>query len=48
MDTGKTKDGLKSWKDMVQLKVMLELHPVPKEGDMHFPKGGQSSYWVFS
>jgi hypothetical protein len=28
MDIGKSKDGLKSWKDMVQLKVMLELHPI--------------------
>jgi hypothetical protein len=28
MDTGKSKDGLKSQKDMVQLKVMPELHPV--------------------
>jgi hypothetical protein len=28
MDTGKSKDGLKSQKDMVQLNVMPELHPV--------------------
>jgi hypothetical protein len=28
MDTAKSKDGMKAWKDMVQLKVMLELHPV--------------------
>jgi hypothetical protein len=28
MDTGKSKDGLKPWKDMVQLNVMPELHPV--------------------
>jgi hypothetical protein len=28
MDTGKSKDGLKSQKDMVQLQVMPELHPV--------------------
>ena len=30
MDTGKTKDGLKSRKDMVQLNVKAELHPVPE------------------
>ena len=30
MDTDKTKNGLKSWKDMVQLNVKAELHPVPK------------------
>jgi hypothetical protein len=30
MDTGKTKDDLKSWKDMVQLNEKAELHPVPK------------------
>ena len=30
MDTGKSKDGLKAWKDMVQLNVMPQLHPVPK------------------
>jgi hypothetical protein len=30
MDIGKTKDGLKSWKDMVQLNMKAELHPVPK------------------
>jgi hypothetical protein len=30
MDTGKTKDGLKSRKDMVQLNVKVELHPVPE------------------
>jgi hypothetical protein len=30
MDIGKTKDGLKSWKDMVQLKVKPEHHLVPK------------------
>ena len=30
MDIGKTKDGLKSWKDMVQLNVKVELHPVSK------------------
>jgi hypothetical protein len=28
MDTPKSKDGLKARKDMVQLKVMEELHPV--------------------
>ena len=28
MDTGKSKDCLKSWKDMVQLNVMPQLHPV--------------------
>ena len=31
MDTDKTKDGLKSWKDMVQLNVKRELHPVPED-----------------
>ena len=30
MDTGKSKDGIKSWKDMVQLNVMPQLHPVPE------------------
>ena len=30
MDTGKSKDGLKLWKDMVQLNVVPQLHPVPK------------------
>jgi hypothetical protein len=30
MDTGKTKDGLKSWKDIVQLNVKAELHLVPE------------------
>ena len=30
MDIGKSKDGLKSWKDMVQLNVMPQLHPVPE------------------
>ena len=30
MDTGKSKDGLKAWKDMVQLNMMPQLHPVPK------------------
>ena len=30
MDTGKSKDGLKSWKDMVQLNMMPQLHPVPE------------------
>ena len=30
MDTGKSKDGLKSWKDMVQLNVMPQLHLVPE------------------
>ena len=30
MDTGKSKDGLKSRKDMVQLNVMPQLHPVPE------------------
>ena len=46
MDIGKIKDGLKSWKDMVQLKVKPELHPVPKgngkymlQGDVHFLEG---------
>ena len=30
MDTGKTKDGLKSLKDIVQLNAKAELHPVPE------------------
>ena len=30
MDIGKSKDGLKSWKEMVQLNVMPQLHPVPE------------------
>ena len=30
MDTGKSKDGLKAWKDMVQLSVMPQLHSVPE------------------
>ena len=30
MDTGKSKDGLKSQKDMVQLNVMSQLHPAPE------------------
>ena len=30
MDTGKSKDGLKSRKDMVQLNMMPQLHPVPE------------------
>ena len=30
MDIGKSKDGLKSRKDMVQLNVMPQLHPVPE------------------
>ena len=30
MDTCKSKDGLKSRKDMVQLNVMPQLHPVPE------------------
>ena len=30
MDTGKSKDGLKSPKDMVQLNMMPQLHPVPE------------------
>ena len=30
MDTGESKDGLKAQKDMVQLNVMPQLHPVPK------------------
>ena len=30
MDTGKSKDGLKAWKDMVQLNVMPQLHQVPE------------------
>jgi hypothetical protein len=30
MDIGKTKDGLKSWGDMVQLNVKPEIHPVPE------------------
>ena len=30
MDTSKSKDGLKAWKDMVQLNVMPQLHPVPE------------------
>jgi hypothetical protein len=28
MDTAKSKDGLKAWRDMEQLHVMPELHPV--------------------
>ena len=30
IDIGKSKDGLKSRKDMVQLNVMPQLHPVPE------------------
>ena len=30
MDTGKSKDGLKSRKDMVQLNVVPQLHLVPE------------------
>ena len=30
MDTGKSKDGLKARKDMVQLNMMPQLHPVPE------------------
>ena len=30
MDTGKSKDGLKAQKDMVQLNVMPQLHLVPE------------------
>ena len=30
MDTGKSKDGLKARKDMVQINVMPQLHPVPE------------------
>ena len=30
LDIGKSKDGLKAWKDMVQLNVMPQLHPVPE------------------
>ena len=30
MDIGKSKDGMKARKDMVQLNVMPQLHPVPK------------------
>ena len=30
MDTGKSKDGLKAWKDMVQLNMMPQLYPVPE------------------
>ena len=30
MDTGKSKDGLKAQKDMVQLNMMPQLHPVPE------------------
>ena len=30
MDIGKSKYGLKLWKDMVQLNVMPQLHPVPE------------------
>ena len=30
MDTSKTKDGMKSQKDMVHLKVKPGLHPIPK------------------
>ena len=30
MDTGKSKDGLKSRKDMVQLSMMPQLHPIPE------------------
>ena len=35
MDTCKTKDGLKSWKDMVQLNVMPQLHPIPKANEKY-------------
>ena len=35
MDTSKTKDGLKSWKDMVQVNVKVELHPVPKGNEKY-------------
>jgi hypothetical protein len=31
MDTAKSKDGLKAWRDMEQLKVKPELHPVRHE-----------------
>jgi hypothetical protein len=31
MDTTKSKDGLKAWRDMEQLNVMPELHPVLQE-----------------
>jgi hypothetical protein len=31
MDTAKSKDGLKAWRDMEQLNVMPELHPVLQE-----------------
>jgi hypothetical protein len=37
MDTGKSKDGLKSRKDMVQLKVMPELHPVLEANGKYTP-----------
>ena len=30
MDIGKSKDGLKAWKDMVQLNMMPQLHSVPE------------------
>ena len=30
MDTGKSNDGLKARKDMVQLNMMPQLHPVPE------------------
>ena len=35
MDTGKSKDGLKSRKDMVQLNVMPQLHPVPEANEKY-------------
>jgi hypothetical protein len=37
MDTPKSKDGLKARKDMVQLNVMLELHPVLDNGKYTLP-----------
>ena len=35
MDTGKSKDGLKARKDMVQLNVMPQLHPVPEANEKY-------------
>jgi hypothetical protein len=31
MNTAKSKDGLKAWRDMEQLNVMPELHPILQE-----------------
>jgi hypothetical protein len=35
MDTHKSKDGMKARKDMVQLNVMLELHPVLEDNEKY-------------